>query len=894
MRIVLGLLIIFFYVSIVEAEYIRSIRLGSYVGEKAARKAYEKLELFVQQHPRIQQLQQKDSFIFKYRPSSGNYYLLLAEPFTKREVLTEVLHILQKKYPDAYVKRLQSLPKDSFVMQQKQQPSVQEIPMAALTQLDQVQQEEKKTTTSSSQSILPSTPKVEKKEQLQTPLAPKEKKKVLSSAKEETKAKRKKVEKKVDKKSYPIQPNNNNLYKILLLLSFGVIIVLGYLFYRKHKRLQQLEDQELVFSEKINHLEKELSNYKQWLAYIAQELRTPVTTIVGLINVIQDTKLSKEQKVLLAEMDQDADYMICLLNDITDIANLQAGKIKLNNSEFNINHTIDYVYDIVSLKAKHKNTNILVQVDTNIPPKLFGDSVRLSQILINLLSNAIKYSQDADITFKVKKVDSIEKNVILEFMIADDNDGITIAEIQKLLHAYDSIDTQEVQKQGQTGLGLYIAKSLIELMNGKMEVKTTKGIGTVFSVTLSFRVKDEADKRLYRLPSKKMLGKNVLIIDSYNKSAIPLMQAFGYFRYKVSNISSLEYLRDKLKEERFDIIVINLFNITQNKIAQINAFQLGYNPKIVIYNELYNTMSHNLLDLKVDAFLKPPVTIQSVLDLITELYAPKKAPAIAQNPLREKLKKYNKKKILVVDDNELHHKVISNMLKKTGIEVYFVESGDAAIDLLQKGVRVDLILMDINMSVKDGFETALEIRKEKKFNHIPIIALTTDTSEATKKKILHSGMQAYLLKPIKLDKLYKTLLEYFSKKEFVIVTPEKKKRVETQEELEFSIKEGLSRCNNDEEMYKSLLKDFLKMYQHVAYDINKLCQEGEFQQARYKAMDVKDVALNLGAYKFAEAAAMVEYELEKGEKSNWKRHLKVLHTLLKKLFEDIKLYLQTQ
>jgi CheY-like chemotaxis protein len=279
--------------------------------------------------------------------------------------------------------------------------------------------------------------------------------------------------------------------------------------------------------------------------------------------------------------------------------------------------------------------------------------------------------------------------------------------------------------------------------------------------------------------------------------------------------------------------------------------------------------------------------------MITELYVSKNLDNRSRKKkIKEKLKELNGKKILIAEDNELNHKVISGLLSHTDIELTFVKNGREAIELLNSGIRFDMILMDINMPILGGYEATEQIRQNQKYNQIPIIALSADVTDVAIKKAISSGMQGHISKPIMVDTFYKKIFDTLKRplkhKENKAI--DKKQRA-TSEFEELSISIGLDRCDNDEKFYKLILQDFKKMYANSAQELKKLCEEMRFKEARHMAMDIKDVALNIGAYNLCESAATMEYEFEKASRSNWQELIRLYHQNITKLFQDIDRYL---
>ncbi|NPA66723.1 MAG: response regulator [Epsilonproteobacteria bacterium] len=900
---IIVLVLVFLFTLHADSPYLRTIRVGSYPNEKTAQEALKKLQDFIKTQPNILDLQKKWDFQFRYRPS-GKYYITLVTPLKDRKVLQEVLDTLRKAYPDIYVTRIKpediALIKDSS--KQKNQSQQKELSDPSQNQNTMV---EKKT-----QPTLKEFDKVEeklKKETLQneitqpsiqqTDTKPKNPQKTTISDIKPIQTIIPKEEPKQKPQQHQIQnlPSNNTtnvMFYVAIFIISIIFFILIYLIYRSKKKITSLENKLFINEEKLQQAKNQIKQKEQWVSYVSHELRDPISSIMGLLNLFKETPLTDQQKEYLHNIEKSSTHVLALLNDILDLSKIRSGNLTIQQKEFNIDEVIRYTYNTVSKQAKANNISLIVKINKDVPSKIISDPFRLKQILINLLSNAVKFSKDADVLLKVEKKEQFGNNITLKFTISDNGIGISQEELQNLFNPYFKSEKSDETNINGTGLGLYISKNLIEMLGGNIKVQSKENIGTTFEFEITAKIKDAQNKRQYRLPSKKLLNKRVLIIDESNITSLALKESFEYFRYHVEHIPSFEKTRKNLQGQQFDIIVIKLQNLSQLSIKRLKEFKIKDQTKIVLLDDLQTKISHKpLKNLVIDASLKPPITLQGVMDLIIELFLPKKATTTQTHPLKEKLKKFSGKKILIVEDNELNQKIISSLFRNTNIELSFAENGEKALDMLQKGIHVDLILMDLNMPVMDGYQTALEIRKNPAYNHIPIIAVSASVSEKTIDKVLKSGMQDHIAKPIDIDKFYTTLIHFFETKEFEIVTSHNHLHVSSNDD-DFSFEIGLQHCNNDKKMFKDILKDFIKMYSFSAYDLHKMCEKEQYNKARHLTMDLKDVAFNIGAYKLGEITANLQYAIEREDQKSWKLYLENFDKTLKKFIEDAQKYLQ--
>ena len=830
------IIILFFYILNIDATYLRGIRVSAFVHEEDAKKALLEFKAYVDVNQNIKALQQKHSFELKIK-QSGKYYTTLLESFPNREVLQEVLKVIRPVYTDAYVTQL----KQSTTLNNKVIKQV-------------IPQKTRETEESINVASLPS----------------KQKEKIIIKVIEST-----------------FWKYFSFVLMLLLLLSIAIIL--------KYKRNKETySNKSIILEEKFNQLDYEIKNKEKFLSHASHELRTPMTAIIGLTHLVLENELPKFQREYIQKIENSAQHLIDIINDILDISKMQAGGLTLEKKEFNLNDIFDYILNVTSIQVKNNNIDINLHVDKRIPSHVIGDSLRLGQILINLLANAVKFTKDGEVSLSVKQIDNLGDIANLEFTVADTGIGMNSNQLEDIFQSFSQASTATSRKFGGTGLGLSISKQLIEIMGGNIHVQSEEGIGTQFSFTIPFSLKDPKDKRQYRLPSENLLGKKVLVVDSINKNVISLIQAFGYFKYTTHSIPSFEevVLGNDID---FDIVIVNQNKLTKLAISKLRDLhnREKNNPKIVILSELHSSLSENILkELTISAYLKTPFTQQSILNVITELYVVKSEKSKKTNP-KDKLKNLHGKKILVAEDNTLNHKIIQGLLKGTGIELTFVENGKEAVDLVSKDIKFDLILMDINMPIMNGYEATKQIRSHQKYNSISILAFTADVMKESIQKALKSGMQGHITKPIILAIFYNKIHDALK-----TVSPNKSLKTTTslskEEEYEnLSVQAGLERCKNDKELYIGLLNDFKVMYESSTQTLNNLCTQEQFKEARVMLKNIKDVSLNIGAYNVCESAAAFEYECEKGPRGDSKSFSSTLGDSLTTLFNDITHYNKT-
>jgi len=851
-----------FITSIVNADYIRSIRMGSFPSQADAQSSLQIINAFVVEHENLQELLQERDFIFKVR-SSGKYYVTVVEPFTNRKVLQEVLDTLRLEFKDIYVTKLKSLP---------------------------YQAPHENKTLDVSTIIEKELPKVIQEDALKVEVTPKSKESLQKVSISLTDVVTEEKEQTPQLQDATI----NNYHLIITLLALVIAILVRYIVVYKREN-ESYVNKEMISTEQLEQTQMDNTIKDKLLSHVSHELRTPMTAIMGLTHLVLESDLTKIQKDYIQKIENSSQHLLNLINDILDVSKIKAGELTIEKVEFNINDILEYVLSVNATNAKRSGIALNMDVAQDVPSRIIGDSLRLGQVLINLIGNAIKFTEDGEVTLVVKNVSDFGDELKLEFSVSDTGIGMTQEQVGHIFSSYYQATDSTSRKFGGTGLGLSISKELVEMMGGEIKVHSQKDVGTTFTFTVNLQLKDAQNKRQYRLPSSSMLHKKILIVDASNKNVIPLIKALGYFNYVTNTLESFEsiILEDVMK---FDILIINQYNLTKVAKENIQRIQKISSIKIVVLSELYSNMDMKLVaGCKIDSYIQVPCTQQNVLNMIIELYVAKNLDSRSRKiTLKDKLKTMANKKILVAEDNDVNQKVILGLLSQTGIELTFVDDGQEALDLIRKDIHFDLVLMDINMPNMNGYEASREIRKSKKYNSLPILALTGDVMDDAISKALNSGMQGHIAKPIIVDIFYKKIFDTLSSHEvnFSKVMLEIPKKLESEDGFsELSIAVGLGRCHGDKEFYKSLLTDFKNMYMNSSKRFMELCENNKFKEARRISMDIKDVALNIGAYNLCESAATMEYEFEKGSRSNWREFVKFYDATLEKLFNEINRYL---
>ena len=642
---------------------------------------------------------------------------------------------------------------------------------------------------------------------------------------------------------------------------------------------------DLTLQEKNIELIHATRKKSEFLATMSHEIRTPMNAVIGLAQLALETELNTQQHNYLSKILDSSRSLLGILNDVLDYSKIEAGKLQLEKREFDLESVFQNTIGLFSIGAEIKGIELAFDIAQDVPHRLIGDSLRMRQVLNNIVGNAIKFTEHGHVQVTARCLLLQKDEVHLEFSVRDTGIGMTEGQLSRLFHEFEQADSSTTRKFGGTGLGLSISKRLIELMGGEIRAQSEFGVGSIFTFTLHNQI--AVGTPLTARAPDRLRGMRTLIVDDQPVSCEVLRSTLEHQKFDISIANSGEAGLAAVIEayhngQPFELLLVDWMMPGMDGIEMIRRVReleatsqptLQHAIAVMVTSHGRESVSQAAADVHLDAILDKPVLPSTLFDVVIGLQG-----FITQHPNKgyltdlqhqfNQLKRIRGARILLVEDNLTNQMVASEFLEKMGLVVQLANNGAQALEKVQQSA-FDVILMDLQMPVMDGFEATRRIRTLAQGDHIPIIALTASAMLKDKQDSEAAGMNDFIAKPIDISELAAVLLRVLPRDIYSLsglpVNPDFKINETIGRPFEapgLDLLDAAQRMRDDWHLLRRTLHSFANNFGNAAHELQVHLGRQHIQDAVRLVHSIKGLAKSIGASALYHASAQLEADLQ--------------------------------
>jgi PAS domain S-box-containing protein len=615
----------------------------------------------------------------------------------------------------------------------------------------------------------------------------------------------------------------------------------------------------------------------QFLANMSHEIRTPMNAILGLLNLLQNTELTARQRDYASKTEGAAQSLLGLLNDILDFSKVEAGKMVLESEPFRIDRVLRDLSVVLSANVGAKDVEVLFDLDTSLPAVVRGDAMRLQQVLLNLAGNAIKFTARGQVVLALRMRALTDDAVTIEFSVQDTGIGIAKEHQAHIFSGFSQAEGSTTRRFGGTGLGLAISKHLVEIMGGAIQITSTPGAGSTFSFVLQMPLVAVVPHELAMAQRPTLAPQRVLVVEDNpvaGELMLRMVRSWGWTAdLAESGTRALELVSAPCADDPtrlpYSLIYMDWqlpdkdgWEATRHIRQWVQGSGLVQPVVIMVTAHGRETLAQRTVDEQdmLNGFLVKPVTASMLYDSVMDAGSDNSGLRMAAKG-RSNARQLSGMRILVVEDNLINQQVADELLSAAGAIVSLAANGQIGVDAVAAAApQFDVVLMDVQMPVLDGYGATAAIRGQLGLARLPIIAMTANAMDSDRDACMAAGMNAHVGKPFDMARLVALLVHmtgFQTQAEQAFAAPDGLARP-LPEVAGLDLHTALGRMSGMRGLYMRTARDFVKIMDTIVPELQQCLASGDKQMAMMRLHTLKGNAGTLGAVDLAAQAAKLE------------------------------------